>query len=270
MLQASAPAAHSGYWGPPTSSVDWCEANYAWSHYVGEMFNTLSSLVLIALGVLGVLWHQRRLERRFLVAYACLALVGVGSTAFHATLLFELQMLDELPMLYLATLLVYVLLEADAGPRFRPWLRLGLVSYLAVATYGAAFTRGAVQFWSFQVSFAALEFFALYRTYRIYRASESGAQRQLFRIGMSLYLTGILLWFIDIEYCTELVALFEAAGVPNLQLHAWWHVLVGFGSYALILVIAFDREQSSGRSPVLRRTGPFFRLEPAAPEGVNR
>ena len=32
----------SGVWGPPTSSVDWCETNYDWSQYVAEMFNTLS------------------------------------------------------------------------------------------------------------------------------------------------------------------------------------------------------------------------------------
>ena len=35
------------YWGPSTSSVDWCEQNYAHTRYVAEMWNTLSSIPLI-------------------------------------------------------------------------------------------------------------------------------------------------------------------------------------------------------------------------------
>lgn len=29
-----------GYWGPASSTVDWCEPNYVFSHYVAEMFNS--------------------------------------------------------------------------------------------------------------------------------------------------------------------------------------------------------------------------------------
>ncbi|KAI8364157.1 ceramidase-domain-containing protein [Radiomyces spectabilis] len=43
-----------GYWGPITSSVDWCEKNYTHWYYVAEWWNTLSSLAMIVLGLLGV------------------------------------------------------------------------------------------------------------------------------------------------------------------------------------------------------------------------
>uniref|UniRef100_A0A8B9SU42 Alkaline ceramidase n=1 Tax=Anas platyrhynchos TaxID=8839 RepID=A0A8B9SU42_ANAPL len=32
-----APAAdREGYWGPPTSTLEWCEENYAVSYYIAE------------------------------------------------------------------------------------------------------------------------------------------------------------------------------------------------------------------------------------------
>jgi dihydroceramidase len=244
--------AEPGFWGPPTSSVDWCEANYAHTHYVCELFNTVSSLAMLVVGVLGAVWHCRLLERRFTLAFLSVGVVGIGSAAFHGTLRMELQMLDELPMLYTATLLVYTLIEDRPQARFGMPLKAGLIGYLALASYGAAFTRGQVQFWFFQVTFAALEFYALYRTYRLYRASSSSSLRRLFRAGMTLYWVAILLWFIDLNFCELLVSGFATLGLPNLELHAWWHVFVSAGFYALILVIAHERLRTLGATPELR------------------
>ena len=88
-----------GFWGAPTASIDWCEQNYALLPWVCEAFNTVSSLAMVLAGALG--FSRQTFAREVRVAFALLVLVGLGSIAFHATLRFELQMLDELPMLYL-------------------------------------------------------------------------------------------------------------------------------------------------------------------------
>jgi len=40
-----------GYWGPSTSSIDWCEANYAITRFIAEFTNTLSNLVFVSWAV---------------------------------------------------------------------------------------------------------------------------------------------------------------------------------------------------------------------------
>lgn len=238
-----------GFWGSPTASVDWCEQNYAHSNYVCEMFNSVSSAAMVLIGLFGALWHRRVLEMRFVLVFLSVGLVGIGSVAFHATLLFELQMLDELPMLYTAALLVYILLENQPQRRFGMWFPATLAGYALIATCGAAFLRGQAQFWSFQISFAALEFYGLYRTLLIHRQSRDPTQRRLFRAGLCSYATAIVLWFIDLRFCSSITNVTRQLGVPNPQLHAWWHVLVSAGLYAMILVIAFERCQVLGRQP---------------------
>jgi len=256
---------HPGFWGAPTASVDWCEANYTHSHYVAEPFNAGSSLALVAVGVLGAIRHWRVLERRFLLVFGSVALVGVGSVAFHSTLLFELQMLDELPMLYTATLLAYILLEDGRDPRYGHWLPIGLGCYAAFATYVAVFTRGSAQFWAFQGTFVVLEVFGLYRTYLLYRKSKDTSQRRVFEVGMASYALAVTLWLLDTGLCQTVVSAFAAVGLPNLQLHAWWHVLVAAGLYALIVVIAYHRQCVLGTPLSWQRRGPFVHLAPLAP-----
>jgi dihydroceramidase len=238
-----------GFWGAPTASVDWCEQNYAHSTYVCEIFNSASSLAMLLVGVLGAFWHRHALDKRFVLVFLSVALVGIGSVAFHGTLLFELQMLDELPMLYTATLLVYIVLENKPKRRFGAWFPAALTGYAVIATSGAVFMRGQAQFWSFQVSFAALELYGLYRTLLIYRKSTDRTQRLLFVAGISAYVTAIVLWFVDLRFCDALVSATARLGLPNPQLHAWWHVFVSAGLYALVLVIAFDRCRVLGSQP---------------------
>jgi dihydroceramidase len=240
-----------GYWGPPTSSVDWCESNYRFSPYVAEFMNTLSSLAMVTVGIVGLVRYRKTLERRFLVAFFAIAVVGLGSALFHATLRFELQMLDELPMLYLALVMVFILLELRPGSRYGRWLPLALAAHGVLVTLLSALTRGRMQFVVFHLSFGSLEAFALFRVYLLYRATEIARVRRLFRLGMSSYLGAVAIWFIDLRYCHFLSVTLPSFGIPNPELHAVWHVLVSFGFYLLVVLVAEERLAALRAGPPL-------------------
>jgi dihydroceramidase len=251
MFNLTAPT--PGFWGAPTSSIDWCETNYRYSPYVCELFNTLSSFALVLAGCFGAWFHRRLLERRFLLAFVALFVVGVGSVAFHATLRFELQMLDELPMLWLSLVMLYTLLENQPTPRFGAWFPALLVLHGILVSLLTACTRGRVQFWVFQVSFASTEFYGLYRVWRIHKRSQNASVHRLFRWGMGCYLVAIGLWSVDTHLCSFVSVTLLSWGLFNPQLHAVWHVLVSLGFYALVLLIAYDRFDVLGVRVELRR-----------------
>ena len=240
-----------GFWGTPTATVDWCETNYAHLSFVCEFFNTTSSLAMVLAGVVGLLLHRRVLEGRLLGAFALVSVVGLGSIAFHMTLRFELQMLDELPMLYLALLMVHLLVENRAERRFGAWFPCLLLGYAVVSTYLSVRPRGELQVSLFRATFTALEVFALARVYLIHRRNRDARVRRLFRLGMGSYALALVLWWSDIHLCTTLNQTLPALGIPNPQFHAWWHVLVSCGFYLLLIVIAEDRLRTLGRTPRL-------------------
>ncbi|MDX2052893.1 MAG: ceramidase [Polyangiaceae bacterium] len=247
------PLEQLGFWGSPTSTVDWCESNYAVSRYIAEFFNTTSSLVILAVALFGGLLHYRGVERRFTAAFAALGVVGVGSTAFHATLRFELQLLDELPMLYTALILVYVLVENRASRRFGKWFLALLLAHGVLVTVLTAWTRSSIQFYLFHASFGSLELFALVSCIRIGLRQSSQALRRVFHIGIGSYVLGIVLWFIDLKYCSLVSFMLPGLGLVNPQLHAVWHVLVALGFYHLLVLLMFDRSTTLGQSAQLRR-----------------
>ena len=257
-------AADPGFWGTPTATVDWCESNYAHLSFVCEFFNSLSSLAMVLVGVVGLLLHRRVLEGRLLGGFALVSVVGLGSIAFHATLRFELQMLDELPMLYLALLMVHLLVENRAERRFGAWFPCLLLGYAVLSTYLSARPRGELQVTLFRVTFTALEFFALARVWLIHRRNRDPRVRRLFHLGMGSYALALVLWRCDIRFCTTLNQTLPSWGIPNPQFHAWWHVLVSCGFYLLLMVIAEDRLRTLGREPQLHLAGgviPFVRAD---------
>jgi dihydroceramidase len=235
------PSTVPGFWGAPTSSVDWCEANYEHSPYVCEFFNTLTSFAMVLAGLAGIVMFRRTLERRFVAAFGALAIVGLGSAAFHATLKFELQMLDELPMLYLALIMAYILVDGIPTPRLKrvlPWI---FWTHAVLVTILSAATRGKLQFWTFQITFGSIEGYCLWRVWKLHRRSHSPHAHRLFWIGMSSYLAGIALWFVDIRFCFTITSLLAAHAIAYPQLHAVWHVLASIGFFCLLSLIVRER-----------------------------
>jgi len=89
-------------WGHHTGTIDWCETNYSHSRYIAEFVNTLTNIPSISLGLYG-LYHTRKngIPLRYGLCFLGLSMIGVGSFGFHASLKWEWQLMDELPMVCL-------------------------------------------------------------------------------------------------------------------------------------------------------------------------
>ena len=103
------------------ASVDWCEPNYIVSPYVAEWYNCISSLPILFGAIFGI-WYYRNLFGnllpRYYIGFVGMALVGLGSAAFHGTLLRYPQASDELPMVYLGTHMLYLIIFRGKGRHY--------------------------------------------------------------------------------------------------------------------------------------------------------
>lgn len=74
--------------------------------------NTLSNLGYIVTGFYGCLQClkvRQAIPLRYAWLYVWMGIIGIGSFMFHATLLYYMQLLDEIPMLFSNSQMLYVL-----------------------------------------------------------------------------------------------------------------------------------------------------------------
>jgi len=238
---------HSGHWGPVTATLDWCEANYQFSHYVAEISNTFSNLFFVGISLYGAsLSAKQSLPARYLVGFAGCVLIGLGSSFFHATLLYEAQLADELPMIYVASFFLAVLLESEPGFGFKS----GYSKFIVVATvvFDVAFTASYFAYRDpvyHQCVFATLMIVTLLR--EVYLVGWSEASRtipdkkkaaiiEVLRTGLVTFLFGFLVWNLDNIFCGPWTRIKHAVGWPVaffMEGHAWWHILTGLGTFYL-------------------------------------
>ncbi|KAF8346973.1 ceramidase [Amanita rubescens] len=236
---------NQGFFDPVTATLDWCEANYQFSYYIAEMANSFSNLFTIALAACGYLEARRQnLPQRYLIGYIGVALVGIGSFAFHATLLYEAQLADELPMIYVGSMSLWLIFDDQPGfdlQRSRTkWMIFLLIAFDVLFTLSYCFYRNPVYH---QLVFASIVFIVAFRiTHTLkYSKASSGIPPEtktmigkLFATGAALFALGFLIWNMDNTYCTSLTDMKRALGYPAaffLEGHAWWHILTGAGTY---------------------------------------
>lgn len=243
-----------GLWAP--ASVDWCEPNYVWLSWVAEAWNTGSSLPMAALGLWGAWWSSRE-GWRFVVAFLGLALVGVGSAAFHGTLLRGPQALDELPMIYLGLITVWCVHLRD-----RPasdGLGLGLAMGVFAALFSVTYALIPQYFPFFVATYAGLVTWLVVRS--VHLTWRGPAQLQRLLTGSALTYLGTL----SLCWIPEHVLLPCDHPLQALQLHAWWHLGAGWGTYLWIVWAVVDRRRTLGGGdsfPGQRERGPAVPVTP--------
>eukprot|EP00457_Paulinella_chromatophora_P006436 gb/GEZN01006454.1/.p1 GENE.gb/GEZN01006454.1/~~gb/GEZN01006454.1/.p1 ORF type:complete len:434 (+),score=29.45 gb/GEZN01006454.1/:40-1302(+) len=266
-------ADQDGFWGEVTANVDWCEPNYYWTSYVAEFFNSTTSVFLVLWAIYGLCVHglcvhnskplpciqqclgQSKgrvrlyvLEPRFACSFLLLAVIGLGSFLYHCTLLREYQLLDELPMIWINSVFLYVLMcmrDAHPYPPRRCWLSLGL--FLGTVVLTAVVVYDTEKHDSFLVFFAVGVVTIIFLTSR-FRNLHPDAPR-LFNISILTYAIGFVAWLLDQAFCHTL---------QTYYLHALWHVCVGAATYSIIVVWLLLRQVSLGYPHVtVSGTFPF-------------
>jgi len=140
-----------GYWSPATASVDWCEANYAYTPYIAELWNVVSMIPMLIICIVGNVMAKRyNYGFAFHVIYSLLGLIAIGSAFFHATLLYSGQVMDELPMIWGTIAGLYIAIEREQRVKYW-WLAPALLGYSIFFT--AAYFLTPDYFWLFLVSY---------------------------------------------------------------------------------------------------------------------
>ncbi|PLW23396.1 hypothetical protein PCASD_11888 [Puccinia coronata f. sp. avenae] len=236
-----------GYWGPSTSSIDWC-----------------------FLGFLKC--QQERLPLPLILCQVGIASIGVGSFLFHATLRYEWQLGDELPMIFCCAFIAYVTLDTRSASLPRTRFVRCLPYLFSIYAFGvtAIYIRYPNPLFH-QVAFAFIQFVATFGTFyairtapeKTYREQKNKADAWNYQLlGFFTPLAGFLVWNIDNIFCDQISQLKERLGTPwsfVLEGHAWWHLATGTGAYWSVVglqLISMSLKEGAGGFE-LRRVGPF-------------
>eukprot|EP01118_Nematostelium_gracile_P020532 TRINITY_DN997_c0_g1_i2.p1 TRINITY_DN997_c0_g1~~TRINITY_DN997_c0_g1_i2.p1 ORF type:complete len:248 (-),score=34.56 TRINITY_DN997_c0_g1_i2:34-777(-) len=232
-----------GYWEPQTSSVDWCEPNYVWTHYVAEFWNTTSSLPIFFFGLYGMLKCMKsKAELRYLVSYGLLAVVGLGSVAFHGTLLWQGQMLDELPMVWASMAYLYTAINIRSTRNIP--LAIGLTCFCIAFSLSYLFNP-TLFFYFLTVYALAVASIVFFSARIILRSSSDQNEKNLVLGSILTYGFGFLFcWVPENLFCDRL---------QPFMLHAIFHLTSAFGSYLWLVFSYYERTIQLGQKPILKR-----------------
>ncbi|KAL2463370.1 Alkaline phytoceramidase (aPHC) [Forsythia ovata] len=230
----------SSFWGPVTSTHEWCEPNYVYSSYIAEFFNTISNVPSIILALIGlVISLSQRFEKRFSVLHISNMILAIGSMLYHSTLQQLQQQGDETPMVWEMLLYIYILYSPD-------WhYRSTMPTFLFL--YGAAFAiaHSKLRFdIGFKVHYVLLCLLCIPRMYKYYIHTEDRSAKWLAKLYAITLLVGSLCWVVDRFFCNHILQWYF-----NLQGHALWHVFMGFNSYFANTFLMYCRAQQRGWDP---------------------
>lgn len=229
-----------GFWGKVTGHPDWCEPNYQHTYYIAELWNALSSVPLFIYGLVGlykVIQQKDMYPQRFIACYLLVAIIGFGSFAFHGTLLYTGQMLDELPMLYGALVFLYSIWTQDDGLRVRNAVILILYALVTTALY---FHLG---FDFFLVAYVGSVLMLCRVSYMESkkldeRHGNSKVRQQFLLVSFGIYAAGFLFLWIPEQLLCDSTPL-----IKHLYMHAWFHLTSTIGPMYWVAFAATCRMQ---------------------------
>lgn len=224
-----------GYWEPHTSSIDFCEPNYALSHYVAEPHNVWSSLYMAAIALVGVIHGNPIGEWCVSVMYLVLVFVGVGSAGLHSSLHWLYQSSDEVPMLWQTLTFIHMMYICRMEKKGKQGSNTGSLLFLLVGTLLTVFYYTFQQkYIVFLLSFALSVAIIVVWDRRIVHDMPEGTNKAL-RVRMHRWAVflwvgcAFSLWLVDMNFCDQLMPIY--LHTTGFTLHVLWHLLAGFGTF---------------------------------------
>ncbi|KAL2199577.1 ceramidase-domain-containing protein [Corynascus similis CBS 632.67] len=238
--------ARDGFWGEQTSTLNWCEEDYNITFYCAEVVNTLTNLVFMWLGIKGlrnVLSYNH--SRVFILVFLGYIVVGLGSMAFHTTLKYEMQLADELPMIYTVCIMGFATFAYKRPARVRILIAAALIGLAVFITVYYLYAKDPV---FHQVAYGLLTAGTIFRGFyvmetglrpKLSQRKESAEcdqyMRNMYKLaftGILMFLAGFFIWNMDNIYCHHLTNTKNNLLLPwsvVLEGHGWWHILTGLG-----------------------------------------
>jgi dihydroceramidase len=282
---------NDGYWGTQTATIDWCEKNYEVTYYIAEFWNTISNFVLVFFPMYGIYWtlkfRQNNVfltndERPFILpisviyCYLGLIVVGLGSTMFHMTLLYPMQLLDELPMVFGSGIIIYanyelILSSYNIAARKKPSLMVQIIQIKPlilsiISIYCILFAYIYLYVWKdaifHEYAYGVMVFTIMAQSVLLIR--KLNMDRRLYFLIIFYYFFGFLLWNIDNHFCEHLKTYrgaidswfnIDSSNLREVTLkkvfinlivlllkslgefHSLWHIFTGYSSFISVLFL---------------------------------
>ncbi|KXS98207.1 hypothetical protein AC578_289 [Pseudocercospora eumusae] len=248
-----------GYWGAPTSHVNFCEQDYQITYYIAEFINTTTSLAYIAYGIHGLRRQKRRDASLFSttnLAYWALIGVGIFSSLYHTTLKYQTQMSDEMSMygaMGSCLLQVFTFKEPPSIQRRNVAIILGvIIPFIIYHCLTDEFILHVILFFALSITVSR-------RTRHIIKSEirdeeQKRKLRFLIKIASCFGFGSFGIWIIDNLCCALLTSAKKAVGYPwsiLLEFHGWWHIGTAISSYSFMALIEFLTNPEEGKTKSL-------------------
>ncbi|KAI0165948.1 alkaline phytoceramidase-like protein [Xylariaceae sp. FL1272] len=237
-----------GFWGDKTSTLNFCEEDYVMSYYCAEVCNTVTNALFLWFGYRGIRDCLRYAHPTiFFVTFVGYIIVGVGSTLFHATLKYPMQLLDELAMIYTTCFMVHATFAYKRSFGFSCALGLalmGLAWYITARYYQTKdpqFHQDAYALLTAMVVFSNM--WIMEKSVRPALKLREGTRSKespvpttqaimvqmwiMVATGLSVFLGGFLVWNLDNIFCNTIRSWRHHLELPwavVFEGHAWWHL----------------------------------------------
>ncbi|KAI1467377.1 putative alkaline phytoceramidase [Daldinia caldariorum] len=274
-----------GFWGEKTSTLNFCEEDYVMSYYCAEVCNTLTNVLFVLLGYKGIRGCIKYSHPAiFIVTFAGYMVVGLGSTFFHASLKYPMQLVDELAMIYTTCFMCFATFTYGRSLRFSAFLGTGLLwlAWFITARYyktkDPQFHQDAYAVLTATVVFSNI--WIMERTLRpALKVREESRKREaraprlptanetiremwvMVATGLSVFLGGYLIWNLDNMYCNTIRKWRHQLQLPwavVLEGHAWWHLMTGIGAYFYIVWRIWVHRCLDGDEDKFRLAWPYI------------